>query len=105
MKILSNQEINNLINENNILRMELNELVSKEQSAITRVAKLENENFRMREEYKTLQNRETEFNRQISQLNQQNNNLLLQIDSVNRVKNKMRDDILGVIDQNELMPQ
>ena len=85
--------------------MELNELVSKEQSAITRVAKLENENFRMREEYKTLQNRESEFNRQISQLNQQNNNLLLQIDSVNRVKNRMRDDILGVIDQNELMPQ
>ena len=59
----------------------------------------------MREEYKTLQNRESEFNRQISQLNQQNNNLLLQIDSVNRVKNRMRDDILGVIDQNELMPQ
>ena len=69
---------------------------------MTRIAKLENENFRMREDYKSIQNRENEFNRQISQLNQQNNNLLLQIDSVNRVKNRMRDDILGVIDQNEL---
>ena len=82
--------------------MELNALVSQEQSAVTRIAKLENENFRMREDYKSIQNRENEFNRQISQLNQQNNNLLLQIDSVNRVKNRMRDDILGVIDQNEL---
>ena len=43
-----------------------------------------------------------EFNRQISDLNQKNNSLILEIDSVQRLKNRMRDGILGVIDSNEL---
>ena len=84
------------------MRLEINALVSNEQSAIAKLGKLENENYRLREDYKSLQVREMEFNRQISQLNQQNNSLLLQIDSVQRMKSRMRDDILGVIDQNEL---
>ena len=54
----SNQEINNLINEGNILRIELNELVSKQSTITSFITKLN-------------KNRESEFNRQISQLNQQ----------------------------------
>ena len=97
-------EISALISENNSMRLELNALASKEQSAITRLANLENENFRLRDEFKSQKAREMEFNRQISDLNQQNNSLILEIDSVQRMKNRMRDDILGVIDSNELNP-
>ena len=77
-------------------------MASKEQSAITRLANLENENYRLREEFKLLKARDMEFNRQISDLNQKNNSLILEIDSVQRLKNRMRDGILGVIDSNEL---
>ena len=97
-----NAQIANLRSENNSLTIELNALASKEQSAITRLANLENENYRLREEFKLLKARDMEFNRQISDLNQKNNSLILEIDSVQRLKNRMRDGILGVIDSNEL---
>ena len=97
-----NAQMANLRSENNSLTIELNALASKEQSAITRLANLENENYRLREEFKLLKARDIEFNRQISDLNQKNNSLILEIDSVQRLKNRMRDDILGVIDSNEL---
>ena len=93
-----------LLAENNTLRLELNALASKEQSSMTRLANLENENYRLRDEFKSLKTREIEFNKQISNLNQQNNSLILEIDSVQRMKNRMRDDILGVIDSNEINP-
>ena len=93
-----------LLAENNSLRLELNALASKEQSSMTRLANLENENYRLRDEFKSLKTREIEFNKQISNLNQQNNSLILEIDSVQRMKNRMRDDILGVIDSNEINP-
>ena len=93
-----------LLAENNTLRLELNALASKEQSSMTRLANLENENYRLRDEFKSLKAREIDFNKQISNLNQQNNSLILEIDSVQRMKNRMRDDILGVIDSNEINP-
>ena len=47
------------------------------------------------------QDRERDYNRQISVLNQNNNNLIQQIDSTQKMRVRLRNDIMGVIDQND----
>ena len=62
---------------------------------------LEAENFRLNSEINNSQDRERDYNRQISVLNQNNNNLIQQIDSTQKMRIRLRNDIIGVIDQND----
>jgi hypothetical protein len=45
-----------------------------------------------------VQQREFDFSRQISNLNQTNNQLLRQIEAAQLLNNRLRNDIIGVID-------
>ena len=47
------------------------------------------------------QSRESEYNRQIAILNADNNNLMQQIEAVQRMRMRLRNDIIGVIDQSD----
>ena len=61
----------------------------------------EMENQRLLNEVRTVQQREFDLSRQISNLNQTNNQLLRQIESAQLMNNRLRNDIIGVIDKNE----
>ena len=62
---------------------------------------LEAENFRLSSELANFQERERDYSRQISSLNQNNNNLIQQIESTQKMSIRLRNDIIGVIDQND----
>ena len=47
---------------------------------------------------RTIQQREFDFSRQISSLNQTNNQLQRQIEAAQLLNNRIRNDIIGVID-------
>ena len=63
--------------------------------------KLEAENSSLENELSNLRNRERDYNRQISILNQNNNNLTQQIESTQKMRIRLRNDIIGVIDEND----
>jgi chromosome segregation ATPase len=62
---------------------------------------LEAENITLANELSNFQNREREYNRQISLLNQNNDNLIQQIESTQKMRIRLRNDIIGVIDEND----
>jgi hypothetical protein len=55
----------------------------------------------LRSEFLNGQSRENEYNRQIAILNADNNNLMQQIEATQRMRTRLRNDIIGVIDQND----
>ena len=61
---------------------------------------LEAENLRLNSEISNARERELDYNNQIS-LNQNNNNLIRQIESTQKMRLRLRNDIIGVIDQND----
>ena len=62
---------------------------------------LEADNFRLNNELANTQDRERDYNRQISLLNQNNSNLIQQIESTQKMRIRLRNDIIGVIDEND----
>ena len=62
---------------------------------------LESENIRLARELTEFQDREIDYNRQISNLNMNNNNLIRQIESTQKMRIRLRNDIIGVIDEND----
>ena len=65
------------------------------------IQKLETENVNLRNEIINYQTKERDYNRQILLLNQQNNNLSQQMESTQKMRIRLRNDIIGVIDQND----
>ena len=62
---------------------------------------LEADNFRLNNELANTQDLERDYNRQISLLNQNNSNLIKQIESTQKMRIRLRNDIIGVIDEND----
>jgi hypothetical protein len=56
------------------------------------------------QELSSSKSKEQEYNRQLSLLNQDNNRLIDQIESTQRMRLRLRNDIIGVIDQNDQVP-
>ena len=83
------------------LQSELNSIARREMVMQNNLKSLEAENFRLNSEINNSQDRERDYNRQISVLNQNNNNLIQQIDSTQKMRIRLRNDIIGVIDQND----
>ena len=90
-----------LLQEAEKLQAELNSIARRELVMQNNLKSLEAENFRLNSEINNSQDRERDYNRQISVLNQNNNNLIQQIDSTQKMRVRLRNDIMGVIDQND----
>ena len=95
------KEFDALAQEAEKLQSELNSIARREMVMQNNLKSLEAENFRLNSEINNSQDRERDYNRQISVLNQNNNNLIQQIDSTQKMRIRLRNDIIGVIDQND----
>ena len=94
------QEYEVLARESENLQSRLVELASREQVLQGQLQNAETENKRLMNEIRTVQQREFDYSRQISNLNQTNNQLLRKIDAAQLLNNRLRNDIIGVIDSN-----
>ena len=86
------------------LQSQIAQIAGQEQMLKSRLSNLENENYRLGEELSSSKQKEQEYNRQISLLSQDNNRLIDQIESTQRMRIRLRNDIIGVIDQNDRAP-
>ena len=59
------------------------------------------ENNRLQNDLLNSQSRENEYNRQIAILNADNNNLMQEIEATQQMRMRLRNDMIGVIDQND----
>jgi chromosome segregation ATPase len=94
------QEYEVLARESENLQSRLVELASREQVLQGQLQSAETENKRLMNEIRTVQQREFDYSRQISNLNQTNNQLLRKIEAAQLLNNRLRNDIIGVIDNN-----
>jgi len=62
---------------------------------------LQSENNRLQNDLLNSQSRENEYNRQIAILNADNNNLMQEIEATQQMRMRLRNDMIGVIDQND----
>mgnify|MGYP001282846384 CR=1 FL=1 len=83
------------------LNKQLNDINTREMLLTNSIQKLETENVNLRNEIINYQTKERDYNRQILLLNQQNNNLSQQMESTQKMRIRLRNDIIGVIDQND----
>jgi chromosome segregation ATPase len=95
------KEFDALTQEAEKLQTELNSIARREMVMQSNLKSLEAENFRLNSEINNSQDRERDYKIQISVLNQNNNNLIQQIDSTQKMRVRLRNDIMGVIDQND----
>ena len=65
------------------------------------VKNYESDNNRLQNDLLNSQSRENEYNRQIAILNADNNNLMQQIEATQQMRMRLRNDMIGVIDQND----
>ena len=65
------------------------------------VKNLEEENNRLSFELQNADDRLDEYSREISVLNESNNKLIKEIESTQNMRVRLRNDIIGVIDQND----
>ncbi len=98
------REYENLVIEAQRLQSQIASILGQEQMLKSKLAGLENENYRLTNEMLASKNREQEYSRQLSLLNEDNNRLINQIDSTQRMRLRLRNDIIGVIDQNDQTP-
>jgi len=99
------REYENLVLETQKLQSQIASISGQEQMLQSKLASLENENYRLSEEVLASKNREQEYSRQLSLLNEDNNRLIDQIESTQRMRLRLRNDIIGVIDQNDQTPR
>jgi chromosome segregation ATPase len=83
------------------LQGQLNNIAAREMVMQNNLKTLEAENSALANDLSNFQNRENDYNRQISLLNQNNNNLMRQIESTQKMRIRLRNDIIGVIDEND----
>ena len=98
------RDFEKLAREAQQMQLQLSEISGREQMTEGQLKNLQVENVRLMDELQNLQQRELDYNRQISLLNENNNNLLQQIESTQRLRLRLRNDIIGVIDQNDESP-
>jgi predicted nucleic acid-binding Zn-ribbon protein len=65
------------------------------------VQKLEEENSRLNYDLQNANDRINNYNREISSLIQTNDNLVKEIESTQNMRVRLRNEIIGVIDQND----
>ena len=83
------------------LQSQLSGIAGREMIIQNNLKSLEADNFRLNNELANTQDRERDYNRQISLLNQNNSNLIQQIESTQKIRIRLRNDIIGVIDEND----
>ncbi|MDC3335145.1 hypothetical protein OAV71_01425 [Opitutales bacterium] len=83
------------------LQSQLSNIAGREMIMQNNLKNLESENIRLARELTEFQDREIDYNRQISNLNMNNNNLIRQIESTQKMRIRLRNDIIGVIDEND----
>ena len=83
------------------LQSQLSGIAGREMIIQNNLKSLEADNFRLNNELANTQDRERDYNRQISLLNQNNSNLIQQIESTQKMRIRLRNDIIGVIDEND----
>jgi chromosome segregation ATPase len=98
------REYENLVLQVQKLQSQIASISGQEQMLQSKLATLENENYRLSEEVLNSKNREQEYSRQLSLLNEDNNRLIDQIESTQRMRLRLRNEIIGVIDQNDQTP-
>ena len=101
LKDNANNAYEELAREGQQLQLQLSEIAGREQSLQNNLNNLQTENNRLRSEFLNGQSRENEYNRQIAILNADNTNLMQQIEATQRMRTRLRNDIIGVIDQND----
>ena len=101
---LGTREYETLAIEAQRLQSEIAALSGQEQVLKTKLASLEIANSQLNEELMSSKRREQDYTRQINQLNQDNDRLINQIESTQRMRLRLRNDIIGVIDQNDQSP-
>ena len=99
------RDFEKLAREAQQMQLQLSEISGREKMTEGQLKNLQAENSRLMDELQNLQQRELDYNRQISLLNENNNNLLQQIESTQRLRLRLRNDIIGVIDQNDQSPR
>jgi chromosome segregation ATPase len=95
------REYEALAREAQALQSQLSNIAGREMIIQNNLKTLEAENISMTSELANAQDRERDYNRQISLLNQNNNNLIQQIESTQKMRIRLRNDIIGVIDEND----
>ena len=98
------REYENLVTEAQRLQSQIASISGQEQMLQSKLASLENENYRLNDEVLASKNREQEYSRQLSLLNEDNDRLINQIESTQRMRLRLRNDIIGVIDLNDQTP-
>ena len=83
------------------LQSQLNNIIGQEMALRNNVKNLEEENNRLSFELQNADDRLDEYSREISVLNESNNKLIKEIESTQNMRVRLRNDIIGVIDQND----
>ena len=94
-------EYSKLAQEVQFLQSQLNNIVGQEMALQGSIKTLEAENIRLNNELQSTLGEMNDYTREISILNESNNRLLNEIESTQNMRVRLRNDIIGVIDQND----
>ena len=94
-------EFANLAQEVQFLQTQLNNIVGQEMALQTSIKSLEAENIRLNNELQRTMGQMSDYTREISILNKSNEKLIDEIESTQNMRVRLRNDIIGVIDQND----
>jgi chromosome segregation ATPase len=94
-------EFANLVQEVQFLQSQLNNIVGQEMALQNSIRSLEAENIRLNNELQRTIGQMNDYTREISILNQSNEKLIDEIESTQNMRVRLRNDIIGVIDQND----
>ena len=101
LKDTSSRAYEELAIEAQQLQLQLNEIAGRELALQNNLKNYETDNNRLQNDLLNSQSRQNEYNRQIAILNADNNNLMQQIEATQQMRMRLRNDIIGVIDQND----
>jgi chromosome segregation ATPase len=101
LKDSSSRAYEELAREAQQLQLQLNEIAGRELALQNNLKNYESDNNRLQNDLLNSQSRQNEYNRQIAILNADNNNLMQQIEATQQMRMRLRNDIIGVIDQND----
>jgi predicted nucleic acid-binding Zn-ribbon protein len=90
-----------LAQEVQLLQSQLNNIVGQEMALQSSIKTLELENVRLNNELQRKMEQMNDYTREISRLNQSNEKLIEEIESTQNMRVRLRNDIIGVIDQND----
>lgn len=98
---LGNSDYQRLLAETRQLESEFSEILGREQVLLNRTSILENENLLLSEQLSESKIKNQQLNRKLDYLGDDNANLQREIESSLRVRNRLRNSIIDVIDQND----